>query len=61
MKEGMKKAQQKYLAKCRRVLLVFNQSDSDIVDRLESVENKNKYIKQLIRDDMRKDGHEGRD
>lgn len=60
MKEGMKKAQQKYLAKCRRVLLVFSPSDSDIIDRLESVVNKNGYIKQLIRDDIRNDSHEGR-
>lgn len=36
----------------RFVLLLNKNTDGDIIDYLQSVENKNAYIKKLIRDDM---------
>ena len=36
----------------RFVLLLNKNTDGDIINYLQSVENKNAYIKKLIRDDM---------
>ena len=36
----------------RFVLLLNKNTDGDIIDYLQSVENKNAYIKKLIRNDM---------
>lgn len=54
MKEGVKKSQSKYRAKCKQVLLVITPNDSDIAEKLASVPNKNGYIKELIRADISK-------
>ena len=32
----------------------FYKTDSDIIEKLESVDNKNKYIKDLIREDIKR-------
>lgn len=38
-------------------LKLNNKSDADILDRLAGMTNKQGYIKQLIRDDMRRQGY----
>ena len=55
--EAQKKAQTKYDKKnTRSVLLKFNlTTDADILARLEETDNKQGYIKQLIRNDVRGD------
>ena len=57
MTEAQKKAQQKYdKSNTRQVVLKLNvTSDADILAKLDSVENRQGYIKSLIREQMRKD------
>ena len=38
------------------LLRLFNNTEGDIIAKLESVENKNGYIKELIRQDIAKNG-----
>lgn len=57
MTEAQIRAQKKYDAankdKYTSIRLKLNKvTDSDIIDRLESVDNKNGYIKELIRKDL---------
>lgn len=56
--ESMKRAQLKY-QKTGTVSLhmkLVKTTDADIIEHLEQVGNKQGYIKQLIREDMRKNG-----
>lgn len=55
--QAQKKAVSKYdAANTKSVMLKFNlTTDKDILDRLEEVPNKQGYIKQLIREDMKKE------
>lgn len=56
--EAQKRASAKYDAKATtRISLKFNLvHDSDILDKLDKVDNKQGYIKNLIREDIKKDG-----
>ena len=56
--DAQKRAVAKYDAKAtRKVLLKLNKTtDADILQRLDEVENKQGYIKQLIREDIEKAG-----
>ena len=53
----MMNAKSKAIAKCQKktsktyLLRVNKFKEKDIMDRLESMQNKNKYIKKLIRED----------
>lgn len=38
------------------LLRFYNTTDSDILNKLDRVENKNGYIKALIREDIKKNG-----
>ena len=53
--EAAKRAKEKYdKATAKQVLFRFNNTtDADILKKLEEVDNKQGYIKQLIRDDMK--------
>lgn len=52
--ESQKKAKARYDAKAtRQIMFKFNlRTDEDILEKLDSVENKQGYIKELIRRDM---------
>ena len=53
--EAQKRAQEKYDAKATmQVKMKLNKkTDADIIAKLESVDNKQGYIKTLIRDDLK--------
>ena len=54
--EAQKKAKVKYdKANTKQIMLKLNlKTDADILDQLDSVENKQGYIKDLIRKDLNK-------
>ena len=54
--ENVKKAQSKYDAKATRLITMkLNlKTDADILAKLDSVENKQGYVKELIRNDINK-------
>ena len=56
--DAQKRAVAKYDAKAtKKILLKLNKTtDADILQRLDEVENKQGYIKALIRDDIAKGG-----
>ena len=53
--ESAKRAKERYdKATAKQMLFRFNEkTDADIIEKLEEVDNKQGYIKQLIRDDMK--------
>ena len=54
--EAQIRAKERYdKATAKQVLFRFNvNTDADVIEKLEDVDNKQGYIKQLIRDDMKK-------
>ena len=61
--EALKRAQERYAAKGAvkektkgYYLKCHVEHDKDIIDRMESVESKNTYLKELIRKDIKKQG-----
>lgn len=57
--EAQKKAQREYSRRSRDKFKVFTlklnkESDVDVIDKLASVDNMQGYIKNLIREDMKK-------
>lgn len=56
MANGKYTAQNKYAAKYKKQIKIdcFTSTEQDIIDKLESVPNKAGYIKQLIREDMKR-------
>lgn len=58
MSEAQKKASAKYdRSHTRQIMLKLNlKTDSDILAKLESVKNKQGYVKNLIRNDLKKGG-----
>ena len=56
--KAQRKAKDKYDAKTavRICLKLNNKTDRDILDRLDSVDNKQGYIKELIRQDIKANG-----
>ena len=54
--EAQKRAKMKYDAKAtKKIMLKLNlKTDADILAKLEAVENKQGYIKELIRSDLNK-------
>lgn len=54
--EAQKRADQKYKAKVKKMLLEFYPTDTDIIEHLDNLDQpKQTYIKKLIRDDMKKE------
>ena len=54
--EAKKKADEKWKkANLRQIKFSFNRTgDKDVLDKLDSVENKTEYVRELIRDDIKK-------
>ncbi|MCQ2088006.1 MAG: hypothetical protein MJZ37_08120 [Bacilli bacterium] len=52
--ESQKRAQALYRKKIKSIIVSFNDSDMDLYDYLQSQDNKNLYIKNLIKADMNK-------
>jgi hypothetical protein len=53
--EALKRAKAKYKAeKVKKVLLEFYPTDAELLEHLEKQEKKQTYIKNLIREDMKK-------
>jgi len=57
MSEGKLTPQQRYDAKYKKqfILACFTSTEQDIIDKLNSVPNKNGYIKSLIRADIQRE------
>lgn len=59
MKEGQRKALNKYRkSKCKQLNITLFPKDQDIIDYLEGVESKAAYIRELIREDMKRKGEQ---
>lgn len=54
MTEAEKKAKKKYLAKGKRLTIDFYPSEADLIEHIEKQEKKQTYIKNLIREDIKK-------
>lgn len=53
--EAQRKAVQSYKKKVKRITIDFYPSDTDIWDHIQSQEKKQTYIKNLMREDIKKD------
>lgn len=53
--EAQKRADRKYKTKVKKMLLEFYPTDTDLIKHLEKQDKKQTYIKNLIREDMRKE------
>ncbi len=54
MTDAQKRAKKKYLSKGRRITVDFYPTEQDLIDHLESQPQKQTYIKNLIREDIKK-------
>jgi vacuolar-type H+-ATPase subunit E/Vma4 len=54
IKPGDRKARANYLKKVKRILLEFYPTEADLIEHLEKQPKKQTYIKDLIREDMKK-------
>ena len=52
--EAQKKAIKKYRAKIKRMTIEFFPAEAELIEHINSQPNKRTYIKNLIRDDMKK-------
>lgn len=52
--EAQKRADKKYKAKVKKMLLEFYPTEADLIEHLEKQDKKQTYIKNLIREDMKK-------
>lgn len=57
MSEAQKRAKEKYQAKVKRFTVDFYPTERELWERLQAQENKQGYIKQLIKQDKEKDGN----
>ena len=53
MTEAEKRAKKKYLAKGKRLTVDFYPTEADLIEHLEKQPQKQTYIKNLIREDIR--------
>ena len=53
MTDSHKKAKKKYLGKVKRILLELYPTESDLIRHIEKQPNKQGYIKELVRRDMK--------
>lgn len=53
--EAQRKAIQKYKQKVKRITIDFHPAEMELWDHIQSQEKKQTYIKNLIREDMKKD------
>lgn len=52
--EAQKKAIKKYKAKLKRLTIDFSPAEEDLIEHINSQPKKQTYIKNLIREDMKK-------
>lgn len=57
MSEALKRAKEKYQAKVKRFTVDFYPTEQELWEHLQAQENKQGYIKSLIRQDKEKDGN----
>ena len=57
MTEAEKKAKKKYLSKGKRITVDFYPSESDLIAHLEKQPQKQTYIKNLIRKDIKENSN----
>ena len=57
--EAQKRAKEKYRKKGKQIVIQFYQTEQDMIDYLENQPAKATYIKNLIREDMKKSFEEG--
>lgn len=57
MSEAKKRAKEKYQAKVKRFTVDFYPTEQELWEHLQAQKNKQGYIKQLIRQDIKKDGN----
>lgn len=57
MSDAKKRAKEKYQAKVKRFTVDFYPTEQELWERLQAQENKQGYIKQLIKQDKEKDGN----
>lgn len=53
--EAQKRADRKYKVKVKKMLLEFYPTEADLIEHLEKQDKKQTYIKNLIREDMKKE------
>ena len=53
--EAQRRAVQNYKKKVKRITVDFSPAEADIWEHIQSQEKKQTYIKNLIREDMKKD------
>jgi vacuolar-type H+-ATPase subunit E/Vma4 len=56
MTEASKRAKRKYFSKVKRITVDFYPTEQELIDHLEKQPQKTTYIKNLIRQDTKKDG-----
>lgn len=56
MTEAEKRAKHRYAKKLTRVQLEFYPTEKDLIDKINSQPQKATYIKNLIREDIKKEG-----
>lgn len=54
MTEAQMRAKKKYISKGKRITLEFYPSEPDLIEHLEKQPQKQTYIKNLIREDIKK-------
>lgn len=57
MSEAQKRAKEKYQAKVKRFTVDFYPTEQELWEHLQAQENKQGYVKSLIRQDKEKDGN----
>lgn len=58
MNEAQKKAKQKYQSKVKRFTVDFYPTETDLFEQLQKQPQKQTYIKNLIRADIKKEGNQ---
>ena len=56
--EAQKKAKKKYLDKGKRIYIEFYPTEADLISHIEKQQNRQGYIKGLIRADMERSGED---
>lgn len=53
--EAQKRADKKYKTKVKKMMIEFYPTETDLVEHLEKQDKKQTYIKNLIREDMKRE------
>jgi len=58
MTEAQKRAKKKYLPKVKRIMIEFYPTEAELIAHIEKQPQKQTYIKNLIREDIKKEGNQ---